>query len=91
MNKDQLVRDAAQESGLSISQTKQALEAILKSIENELGRGDPVQLIGFGTFEVRHRGARTGRNPKTGDEIQISASNNVGFKAGSALKARVNQ
>ena len=90
MNRDQLARDAAERSGLSINDTKSALNAILESIGSELEKGDPVVLVGFGTFDVRHRAARTGRNPATGEELQIKASNNVGFKAGSALKARVN-
>ena len=71
------------------SQAKAALESILEGIKGSLQDGDPVQLIGFGTFKVNHRAARTGRNPQTGAEIQIAAANVPAFVAGKALKDAV--
>ena len=66
------------------------MNAVLKIISNTLKKGDSLTLPGFGTFEVRERAARTGRNPKTGEELQISASRAAAFKPGAALKAAVN-
>lgn len=74
---------------MSKSQAKVALESLLDGIKDSLQDGDPVQLIGFGTFKVNHRAARTGRNPQTGAEIQIAAANVPAFVAGKALKDAV--
>ena len=67
-----------------------AVDAVISSITKALKKGDSVTLVGFGTFQVRKRAARTGRNPKTGDTIKIKASKNPAFKAGKALKDAVN-
>ncbi|WP_261816205.1 nucleoid-associated protein HU-alpha [Vibrio gallicus] len=90
MNKTQLIDAIAEKADLSKAQAKAALEATLEGVTEALKEGDQVQLIGFGTFKVSHRSARTGRNPKTGDEIQIAAANVPAFTAGKALKDAVN-
>lgn len=90
MNKTELVANVAEKASLSKKVAEQALGAIIESIEEALVEGDKVQLIGFGTFEVKDRAARTGRNPQTGKEIKIAASRNPVFKAGKALKDAVN-
>ncbi|BAC95909.1 bacterial nucleoid DNA-binding protein [Vibrio vulnificus YJ016] len=90
MNKTQLIDFIAEKADLSKAQAKAALEATLNGVTDALKEGDQVQLIGFGTFKVNHRAARTGRNPKTGDEIQIAAANVPAFVAGKALKESVN-
>lgn len=90
MNKAELTRAIALKSGLTQDVAGKALNATLDAITESLERSEPVMLIGFGTFEVRQRAARTGRNPSTGEQIQIAASKNAAFKAGSGLKARLN-
>jgi len=70
--------------------TEKSVNAVFATIEEALAKGDKVQLVGFGTFEVRERAARTGRNPQTGEEIQIAASRVPAFRAGKALKDSVN-
>ncbi len=90
MNKTNLIDQIAEKAGLNKVQAKAALEATLTSIEGALKEGEQVQLIGFGTFKVNHRAARTGRNPQTGQEIQIAAANVPAFVAGKALKEAVN-
>ena len=90
MNKSQLVDHIAQTADISKAKADAALNAIIEGISDTLSSGDEVALIGFGTFKVNQRAARTGRNPKTGEEIQISAANVPAFKAGKALKDAVN-
>jgi len=90
MNKTQLVADIADKADLTKVQAKAALEQILTSVTDSLKDGEPVQLIGFGTFKVNHRAARAGRNPSNGEEIQIKAANVPAFVAGKALKESVN-
>lgn len=91
MNKADLIRAAAaKDDSLTQGEVAKSLDAILESIAESLCNGDPVMLIGFGTFEVRHRAARTARNPQTGEPIQVAASSNAAFKAGSKLKQRIN-
>ncbi|MEM9771545.1 MAG: HU family DNA-binding protein [Cyanobacteria bacterium P01_D01_bin.73] len=89
MNKTELVDLIASKAGMTKAQSKAALESILDTITDSLKDGEPVQLIGFGTFKTNHRAARTGRNPQTGAEIQISAANVPAFVAGKALKDAV--
>src|SRR3546814_11852096 len=91
MNKNELVEAVAASSGLSKADAGRALDAVVGSITGALKAGESVNLIGFGTFDVRARAARTGRNPRTGEEIQIAAATNPAFKAGTALKDAVNQ
>ena len=91
MNKTQLIAEIAEKSELTKVQAKAALEQILASVTDSLKDGEPVQLIGFGTFKVSHRAARTGRNPQTGEDIQINAANVPAFVAGKALKESVNK
>ena len=86
MNKTQLVEAIAAKADLNKAQAKTALEEVLSGITQSLKEGDPVQLVGFGTFKVNHRAARAGRNPQTGAEIQIAAANVPAFVAGKALK-----
>ncbi len=90
MNKSGLITAIAEVSDLTKADAGRALDATISAITESLKAGEPVTLIGFGTFEVRDRAARTGRNPRTGEEIQIKASKNPAFKAGKALKDAVN-
>jgi DNA-binding protein HU-alpha len=90
MNKTELVDAIAAKADMSKAQAKVALEQILETITQSLKEGDPVQLVGFGTFKVNHRASRAGRNPQTGQEITIAASNVPTFVAGKALKDAVN-
>ena len=86
MNKAQLTDAVAAATDSSKAEAGRAVEATLSAIGSALAGGDSVALVGFGTFNVRHRAARMGRNPQTGASIQIAASKSVGFKAGKALK-----
>ena len=90
MNKTDLIDAIASAADLSKADAGRALDAVVDSITDSLKKGDPVSLVGFGTFQVKHRAAREGRNPQTGATIQISASNVPSFKAGKALKEAVN-
>jgi DNA-binding protein HU-beta len=90
MNKSELVDAVADASGLSKADSGRAVDALVKSVTKALKKGDTVSLVGFGTFSVRARAARTGRNPRTGETIKIKASKNPAFKAGKALKDAVN-
>ncbi len=89
MTKEELIAKAAQDTGISKSQASQVLKSILDGIEGALAKGDKVSLVGFGTFSVSKRAARTGRNPATGASIQIAAANVPKFKAGKKLKDAV--
>ena len=89
MNKGQLKDAIAETAGLSGADAERALDAVLDTITQTVAAGEKVTIPGFGTFERRERSARTGRNPQTGDEIQIAASKVPGFKAGAAFKAAV--
>ncbi|MFC0323753.1 HU family DNA-binding protein [Gallibacterium melopsittaci] len=89
MNKTELVDVIAQRTNLSKKASKEALEATLEAITASLKAGDPVQLIGFGTFKVNQRQERTGRNPQTGKEIKIPATKVPAFVSGKALKDAV--
>ena len=90
MNKVELIAAVAAKAGLSKKDAEKAVAAVVASVEEALVKGDKVQLIGFGTFEVRERAARVGRNPQTKAEIEIAASKQPVFKAGAALKKAVN-
>lgn len=90
MNKVELIAAVAAKADLSKKDAEKAIAAVVASIEEALVKGDKVQLIGFGTFEVRERAARVGRNPQTKEEIKIDASKQPVFKAGAALKKAVN-
>ncbi len=90
MNKAELIDAIADSADLPKASASRALEAVLDTVTNALKDGDQVSLVGFGTFAVKDRAARTGRNPKTGEPIQIAAAKVPGFKAGKALKDAVN-
>ena len=90
MNKGELIAKIAEESKLTKKAAEAALDAFVASVEGALKKGEKVQLVGFGTFEVRQRAARKGRNPQTKQEIKIPASKAPVFKAGKALKDLVN-
>ncbi len=90
MNKTELVEAIAKQAGLSKKDAEKALKAFTDTVGKTLKKGDKVQLVGFGTFEVTKRAARTGRNPQTGAEMKIKASKAPKFKAGKALKDLVN-
>jgi len=89
MNKSDLVDAVAGKADMSKAEAGRAVDAVLGSVGDALGNGDSVSLVGFGTFSVRHRAARMGRNPQTGAAMQIAASKVPGFKAGKALKDKV--
>ncbi|MCQ6288648.1 MULTISPECIES: HU family DNA-binding protein [Bacillus cereus group] len=90
MNKTELITQVAVKTGLKKSQASLAVDTLLESIQQALQNGDNVQLIGFGTFEVRERAAREGRNPSTGESLIIPAKKAPAFKAGKVLKEAVN-
>ena len=90
MRKPELIESIADKADLNKDQAGQALAAIIETITEALEKKDNVSLIGFGTFEQRARGARMGKNPQTGEPMQIKASNTVAFKPGKSLKAAVN-
>ena len=90
MNRSELISSIADKSGLTKKDSEKALAAFIESVEEQLQRGEKIQLVGFGTFEVTERAARTGKNPQTGKEIKIPASKAPKFKAGKALKDLVN-
>ena len=89
MNKAELISNVAEKTDLSKKEAEKAVSAVLASIEEAMAKGDKVQLVGFGTFEIRERAARKGRNPQTGDEINIAAARVPVFKAGKALRDAV--
>lgn len=89
MNKSELVKSIADKSGLTESQATQALNSLTETISETLVKGVEITLVGFGTFKVTERQAKTGRNPQTGETIQIPAKKAPVFKAGKALKAAV--
>ena len=90
MNKAELIEAVASAANLSKADAGRAVDAVIESITEELRKGGQVAVVGFGTFSVKHRAARQGRKPKTGDTIEIAASNVPGFKAGKALRDAVN-
>ena len=89
MNKAELVSAVAEKTGMSKKDSEKAVNAAFDTITEALAAGDKVQLVGFGAFEVKERGARIGRNPKTKEEIEIPASRVPAFKVGKALKEAV--
>ena len=91
MNKSELVASVAEVAELTKKDAEKAVNAVFASVQKALVEDDKVQIIGFGTFEVRTRAARKGRNPQSGETIEIPASKNPVFKAGKALKEAVNQ
>jgi len=90
LNKNDLVATVASRSGLSKTDAAKAVDGVFDAIGNSLQRGQEVRLVGFGTFSVARRAATQGRNPRTGERIQIAASNQPKFKAGKGLKSLVN-
>ncbi len=90
MNKAELIEAVAKSADVSKAAAGRAVDATIGGITKALKKGDSVTLVGFGTFSVRKRAARSGRNPRTGEEIKIKASKVPGFKAGKALKDAVN-
>ena len=90
MNKSELVAAMSEKSELSKKDVEKALKAFTDVVAEELKKGEKIQLVGFGTFEVSERAARTGRNPHSGDPIEIAASKAPKFKAGKALKDMIN-
>lgn len=91
MNKTELVSQVAEKAEVTKKEAEKVIGAVFASIEEALEKGHKVQLVGFGTFEVRERAARTGRNPKTGEEITIAAAKVPAFKPGKALRDAVNK
>lgn len=90
MKKTELIAAVAEKAGLSKKDADKAIAAVVEAVTEALAKGDKVQLVGFGTFEVRERGERVGRNPQTKEEIKIAACKQPAFKAGQALKEAVN-
>lgn len=89
MNKAELINATAEKTGLSKKDTEKTVNAILETITETLQAGDKVQVVGFGVFDVKHRDARIGRNPRTKEQIEIPATRAPQFKAGKALKEAV--
>jgi DNA-binding protein HU-beta len=90
MNKAELISSMAEKSGLTKADSSKALDALLESVTEGLSNGSRISLVGFGSWAVEERQARTGRNPRTGEEIQIPAKKVVKFKAGAGLTDAVN-
>ena len=90
MNKTELIAAIAEKTELSRKDAEKALKAFTEVVEEELKKGEKIQLVGFGTFEVSERAAREGRNPQTGETMQIAASKSPKIKAGKALKDAIN-
>lgn len=90
MNKSELIDAIAERSGLTKADTTKALNGFIEAVSDAMKQGDDVVLVGFGTFSVKDRAARTGRNPKTGEALEIAASKVPSFKAGKGLKDAVN-
>lgn len=90
MNKTELIASVAQKTELTKKDAEKAVKAVFDTIAEELATGGKVQVIGFGTFEIRERAAREGRNPQSGQPITIAASKSPAFKAGKGLKEQVN-
>ncbi|MDJ0949592.1 MAG: HU family DNA-binding protein [Alphaproteobacteria bacterium] len=90
MNKNEFIAEVADRSGMSKSDAASAVDCVIDVITDSLQRGGEVRLVGFGTFHVTQRAATTGRNPRTGEKIQIPASRQPKFKAGKALKDMLN-
>ncbi|MBW7929774.1 MAG: HU family DNA-binding protein [Gammaproteobacteria bacterium] len=90
MNKGDLIDAVSNETGLSKADASRAVESVFSVVTDALKNGEQVSLVGFGAFTVKTRAARTGRNPRTGDTMQIPASKVPGFRAGKALKDAVN-
>jgi len=90
MNKNELVAAVAEEAGITKADAGNAIDAVFNAIEGALKKGDDVRIVGFGTFAVANRAATTGRNPRTGETIQIKASKQPKFKAGKGLKDALN-
>lgn len=91
MNKSELIDAVAERSGLTKADTTKAVNAWIETLTEAMQRGDDVVLVGFGTFSVKERAARAGRNPKTGEVLHIPASKSPAFKPGKALKEAVNE
>lgn len=90
MNKSELIEAVAESADISKAAAQRAVDAVVESVTEALQEGDQVTLVGFGTFTVRERAAREGRNPQTGETIRIPASKVPGFKPGKALKDALN-
>lgn len=90
MNKSELIEKMAQSADMTKADAERALNSLVSTITEELANGGDVSLVGFGTFKVNDRAARTGRNPQTGETIQIAAAKVPAFKAGKAIKDAVN-
>ena len=91
MNKTELISSIAEKAELTKKDAEAALKAFTETVEEVLASGDKIQLVGFGTFETRNRAARIGHNPQTGETIKIAAATVPAFKAGKALKEKVNK
>lgn len=89
MNKSELIETMSEQAQISKAAAARALDAALEAIQNSVAKNDPVRLVGFGTFELSERKARTGRNPKTSETMQIPASQSPKFKAGATFKKAV--
>ncbi|GAA0302710.1 MULTISPECIES: HU family DNA-binding protein [Psychrosphaera] len=90
MNKSELIEKMAQSADMTKADAERALNSLVSTVTEELAKGGDVSLVGFGTFKVNDRAARTGRNPQTGETIQIAAAKVPAFKAGKAIKDAVN-
>ena len=90
MNKTELIEEIAKSADITKASATRALDAMIEAVTETLKKNDSVTLVGFGTFMQRHRGARTGKNPQTGEPVTIKASNTVAFKPGKSLRDAIN-
>ena len=90
MNKTELVKKVAAENDLTQKKAAEVVDCVLNAVVGSVAAGEPVALLGFGTFSLKHRDARVGRNPATGEAMEFAASNTPVFKAGKAFKEKVN-
>lgn len=90
MNKSDLINEVANSTGLSKTKSSEAIDAVVSAIEKSLAKGEKVSLVGFGSFETSKRNGRTGRNPKTGEEVQIPSKTVARFKPGTNLNKQIN-
>lgn len=91
MNKESMLKEVSEQAGLTKADASKAIEAIFEAIQSSLKKGEPVSLVGFGSFKVSKRNARTGRNPRTGESISIAETTVPSFRAGKTLKEAINQ
>ena len=90
MTRTELIKKVAEKNGMEVKDASKVVDSVLNTVADTVAAGEPVSLLGFGTFSIKHRDARQGRNPATGETVEFAASNTPVFKAGKAFKEKVN-